>query len=267
MASKPPQLAEVLDVLQEIAPLELAAAWDNVGLLLEPPRRRRAVLRRLLLTIDLSAAVVDEAVAGRCELVVAYHPPIFAPLSRLLQADARQRALLRAAASGLAVYSPHTALDAAPGGVADWLAEGVVGGDAPDVLRPCGEGEFGRFVALPRPVPLPRLLARIKRWLSVRTLRLARAGSGRASLRTIAVAAGAGGSVLRGERADLWLTGELSHHDVLAAVENGTTVVLAEHSNTERGYLRRLRRRLLAAFGSRLRVGIARTDRDPVTLV
>jgi putative NIF3 family GTP cyclohydrolase 1 type 2 len=82
-------------------------------------------------------------------------------------------------------------------------------------------------------------------------------------VRTVALAAGAGGSVLRGERADLWLTGELSHHDALAAVAAGTTVVLGEHSNTERGYLPVLAQRLRRQFGQGLEVRIAHADRDP----
>ena len=65
------------------------------------------------------------------------------------------------------------------------------------------------------------------------------------------------------ERADLWLTGEMSHHEALAAVRQGTAVILAEHSNTERGYLKVLQRRMRRAFGRRLEVRVARADADP----
>jgi dinuclear metal center YbgI/SA1388 family protein len=260
-----PSFAEVIDVLHEIAPLELAAEWDNAGMVLEPHARRGAVAR-VLLTIDLTEAVVAEAARGRADLVVAYHPPIFAGLKRLSAADPRQRAVLATLRAGLPVYSPHTALDAAPGGVADWLAEGVAGGRAPLSLQPCGAGDFGRVVELAAPVALGALLPRVRRWLGVRTMRLALTPAGlRHRVRTVAVAAGAGGSLLRGQRADLWLTGELSHHDALAAVAAGTAVALGEHSNTERGYLRVLRRRLRAPFGRSLEVRIARADRDPFT--
>jgi putative NIF3 family GTP cyclohydrolase 1 type 2 len=163
------------------------------------------------------------------------------------------------------VYSPHTALDAAPSGIADWLVEGVLGGAAPKELRPCGDGEFGRIVRLERPLPLATLLARVKRHLGVRDLQVARPGKGRSSARTVAVAAGAGGSVLRGAAADVYVTGEMSHHDTLLAVAAGITVVLAGHSHTERGFLPVLRKRLRAAFSRDLDVVLARADRDPFT--
>jgi dinuclear metal center YbgI/SA1388 family protein len=258
-----PSLAMVVDVLQEIAPLELAAEWDNVGMVLEPRARPRAVAR-VLLTVDLTAAVVDEAARGRVDLVVAYHPPIFHGLKQLRAGDARQQVVLAAIAAGLPVWSPHTALDASPGGLADWLAEGVAGRVAPKSLRPCGEGEFGRVVELERAVPLSAMIARIKGWLGVRAVRLAATARGlRQPVRTVAVAAGAGASVLRGQRADLWVTGELPHHDTVAAVAAGTAVVCAEHSNTERGFLRVLAARLREPFGRSLDVRLARADRDP----
>jgi len=71
-----PSLAEVADILREIAPLELAAEWDNVGMLLQPKARPGRVARALL-TIDLTDAVAAEAVKARADLVVCYHTPIF----------------------------------------------------------------------------------------------------------------------------------------------------------------------------------------------
>lgn len=261
-----PSLAEVLDILHEIAPLELAAEWDNVGLLLQPNARQGRV-RRVLLTIDLADAVVAEARRTRADLIVSYHPPIFQPLRRLRVDDGKQRSLLLAAAAGLPVYSPHTALDAAPSGLADWLVDGVLGGAVPKEVRPCGDGEFGRVVQLAEPVPFATLLQRCRRHLGVKHLQVARPAKPRASVRSIAVAAGAGGSVLRGAAADVWLTGEMSHHDALAATTAGTTVVLAGHSNTERGFLPVLKKRLRAAFDGDLDVVLARADRDPFELV
>jgi putative NIF3 family GTP cyclohydrolase 1 type 2 len=86
-------------------------------------------------------------------------------------------------------------------------------------------------------------------------------------VRAIAVAAGAGSSVLRGARADVLVTGEMSHHEVLAAVADGTAVVLAGHSNTERGFLRVLGERLTSEFDEALQVKVAESDRDPLAVV
>lgn len=258
-----PSLAEVVDILHEIAPLELAAEWDNVGLVLQP--RRAGRVARVLLTIDLTEPVVAEAKAARADLVVSYHPPIFAPLKKLTNGDPRQRVVLAAIGAGLAVYSPHTALDAAPSGLADWLVEGVLGGDAPEELRPCGDGEFGRIAELARPVAFPVLLQRVRRHLKVKHLQIAAPAKATKNVRTVAVAAGSGSSILRGVAADVFVTGEMSHHDALAATAAGTTLICAGHSNTERGFLPVLRKRLVTEFGPALDVRISKADRDPFT--
>ncbi|MCA8977935.1 MAG: Nif3-like dinuclear metal center hexameric protein [Planctomycetes bacterium] len=261
-----PTLETVLAALQRVAPLELAAEWDNTGLLIEPRGRRRRV-GRIVLCIDLAERVAIEAERAGADLVVAYHPTIFQPLRRLDIGDGKQRAVLHAARAGFAVYSPHTALDAVDGGIADWLADGVLAGDEAKERRPCGDGDYGRVVELPRAIPLSRLLQRMKRALRQKHLQVARPDTGPSSVRRVAVAAGAGGSILRGEAADVFVTGEMSHHEALAAVATGTSVVLAGHSNTERGYLPLLRRRLRRELGAEVDIRIARSDRDPFAIV
>jgi putative NIF3 family GTP cyclohydrolase 1 type 2 len=101
----------------------------------------------------------------------------------------------------------------------------------------------------------------------VSSLRIASPARALARVRSIAVAAGAGAGVLRAARADVFVTGEMSHHDALAAVARGTTVVTAGHSNTERGFLKVLQRRLVGAFDGDLDVRVAAADRDPFRTV
>jgi putative NIF3 family GTP cyclohydrolase 1 type 2 len=86
-------------------------------------------------------------------------------------------------------------------------------------------------------------------------------------VKTVAVCAGSGSSVLAGETADLYVTGEMSHHDVLNANHRGATVVLCEHSNTERGFLAVLRQKLTALFDGLVDVRVSERDRDPLEIV
>ena len=169
--------------------------------------------------------------------------------------------------AGFAVYSPHTALDAAPGGLADWILSAMLDeDDAPESVAACGEGEFGRVAELAQPIAWSTLLDRARRAFGVTHLQVALPSQQPHEVRSIAVAAGAGSGVLRGAPADVWVTGEMSHHDALAAAAAGTAVVLAGHSNTERGYLQHLRERLLEEFDG-LDVQLATRDRDPLTTV
>ena len=131
------RLEGILTALQALAPHNLAEPWDQVGLHVGDPGTR---IDRALLCIDLTEAVLDEAVTHKAQLIVAYHPPIFKPLTRLTMADPKQRIILRAARKGIAIYSPHTALDAAEGGVNDWLASGLGAGEV-QTIKPSALAE------------------------------------------------------------------------------------------------------------------------------
>lgn len=117
------ELKEVLQVLEQLAPLSLAESWDNVGLLVEPSKPRP--VKTILLTNDLTDAVMEEAVAVSCDLIISYHPPLFRPIKRLVQKDWKQQLAVRAVEVGIAVFSPHTSWDCVKGGVNDWLVGGL----------------------------------------------------------------------------------------------------------------------------------------------
>lgn len=115
-----PTIGGVSDALDRIAPPALAQPWDNVGLLAGD---RSAGCSRVLLCIDLTPPVLDEAIAAKTDLVVAYHPLIFQAIKRLTaQSNGTDAIAFRAIRAGIAIYSPHTALDAAPGGTNDVIA-------------------------------------------------------------------------------------------------------------------------------------------------
>ena len=113
-------VADVCAAMETIAPTALAQEWDNVGLLAGD---LKAAVRRVMLTIDLTEPVVDEAVRKKIDLIVSYHPPIFKPISSLCTPGAGMESLVfQCIRKGVAIYSPHTALDAADGGTNDALA-------------------------------------------------------------------------------------------------------------------------------------------------
>ncbi|KAJ1923704.1 hypothetical protein IWQ60_005698, partial [Tieghemiomyces parasiticus] len=93
-------------------------------------------------------------------------------------------------------------------------------------------------------------------------------GADHEGIRTVAICAGSGASVLTKSKADLFLTGEMSHHEVLAAIEDQTSVILCEHSNTERGFLSQvIKPYLLDEFkkaGTAYDVRCSQADRDPL---
>lgn len=117
------ELKEVLQVLEQLAPLSLAESWDNVGLLVEPSKSRP--VKTILLTNDLTDAVMEEAYNMSCDLIISYHPPLFRPIKRLVQKDWKQRLAVQAVEAGIAIFSPHTSWDSVKGGLNDWLVGGL----------------------------------------------------------------------------------------------------------------------------------------------
>ncbi len=114
------RIHEAVEALQTIADPALAQEWDNVGLLAGDAQ---AMCKGALLCVDMTSAVIDEAVSRRANLIVAYHPPLFRPVKRLLAAGRDSEAMvLRALQRGLNIHAMHTALDAAEGGTNDVLA-------------------------------------------------------------------------------------------------------------------------------------------------
>ena len=142
-------IGELVLAMEAVAPARLAADWDRVGLLAGDASRP---LRRALLCIDLTRETLQEALRLRCQAVVAYHPPIFQPLARLTAWDPQQELLMRCIERGVALLSPHTALDAVRGGVTDWLAD-MLGRGERRPIEPAPDGRSGERLKVVTFVP------------------------------------------------------------------------------------------------------------------
>ena len=261
--------SRVLSILEQLAPLELAENWDNVGLIVDPREAGDARgYEHAFLTIDLTASTFAEAIACRADLIVAYHPPIFGGLKRLRHRVPSERVILEAVARGLTIYSPHTALDAAREGMGDWLAAACGPGDLRPITPSSADPAVGagRLVTLHEPISFDQAVERIKAHLGLSHVRVA-APEPPPPIRTLAVCPGAGGTLFQGvHQVDLLLTGELRHHDVVARRAAGTAVVLTDHTNSERGYLPVLAQRMRTACPG-LEVTVSERDVDPLAVV
>lgn len=135
-------LSDLLTVLESIAPTRHAESWDNVGLLVGD---RNQPVSKVLLTIDYTAEVAQEGREAGCDAVIAYHPPIFQGLKRIDSGSVIHDAIRR----GVAIYSPHTALDVAAGGTNDALCDvlGLVKREPLKIVEPAsGQCKLVTFV-------------------------------------------------------------------------------------------------------------------------
>src|SRR6516165_5885776 len=105
-------VADLVQALDAIAPLGLAETWDNVGLLIGDPA---SDVLRIMTCLTLTPESAGEAIEEGVSLIVSHHPVLFRPTQRLTTATSEGRMLLAIIRAGIAVYSPHTAFDNAPG--------------------------------------------------------------------------------------------------------------------------------------------------------
>jgi dinuclear metal center YbgI/SA1388 family protein len=256
------RIGDLVSAMEEIAPVRLAASWDNVGLLVGDPN---APLTRSLLAVDCTPTVLDEARRLGCEALVAYHPVLFAPTKQFVAGSVAYEA----ARAGLAVYCPHTALDVALGGTNDVLGD-IVGLEDRSPLRPSESSSDGAReprglgrVGNVSPVALGECVETLKRALGVGHVLVA--GSLDRIVRRAAVCVGSGGDFIGdavAAGADVLVTGEMRHHDALRARVSGLSVVCTLHSVSERPALAALARRLESRLAG-VAVSCSVSDRDP----
>lgn len=268
------KLNSVVKGIQKLYPVLLAdSSWDNTGLLVDASYADCELgdeKTNILLTIDLTQSVVEEAIKYKTNLILSYHPFIFRGLKSITHSDPQQSSLIKLIQNNISVYSPHTAIDSAIGGVNDWLCDGVSSSekDTRKVIEPSsvveGAGQ-GRVLTLNSAVAIEELIPKIKQSLGLSHIQVAKPKESKL-IKTIAICAGSGGSVFRKVQADLYYTGELSHHEALFFKESGSYVVACNHSNTERGFLQLLAKQLQQELGN-VDIKISDTDRDPYETV
>jgi len=224
----------------------------------------------MFLTIDLTEATLREAIAAKANLIVSYHPPIFAPLKRLTMNSVKERIIVKAIEASIAIYSPHTAWDNVQGGINDWLVREIVGTDATGTVQPVNENVTppqGRKVALKKGLLFDDLVLRVKTLTGLAHVRIAGASNfDKRKITSVAVCAGSGSSVLRGVRADALVTGEMSHHEVLDVIAYGKCVILCEHTNSERGFLGEFAKLFRQMSSGSMDIVISKEDADPLTI-
>ena len=220
------QICDILDALCELAPLELQMDFDNSGFQFGHADRE---VKRVLLSLDLTDAVAEEARELGAELVITHHPLLFTPLRSVCDTEPIQRRVLRMIENGIGLISMHTNLDIAKGGVNDVLIR-MLGAVPEQALDRDGCGRVGN---LPEPVPFETFLQRCRGVLKVNGLRYYASGK---PVSRLAVMGGAGGDAIEDAAAkgcDTYVTADLKYHQFLRAEELGLNLIDADHFSTE----------------------------------
>lgn len=232
---------EILAVLEGFAPYDLAESWDNVGLLAGDRERR---VTKVLCALDITEAVVDEAIGLGANLIVAHHPVVFTSVRGVTADTVTGTLLIKLIKADISAICMHTNADCADGGVNDLLAA-VLGLKDVKTLGAGDHGDLGRVGNLSAPMPLEQFVAEVREKLHAGGVRYT---AGSQTARRVAVLGGAGGKLLEyaiASGADTFVTGDCSYDRMQLAQARGLNLIDAGHFPTEHpiaeGFARLLR--------------------------
>ena len=247
------KLKEIKSFLEGMAPLAVQESWDNSGLQIGCSDKD---IHKVMVCLDLTEAVLDEAEAIGADLVISHHPLIFKGLKSISGSTYQERCVRKAILSDIAVYSAHTSLDNILGGVNHkiasllglsslrWLDSGESAegcdekcggateekcGGADAVARASGSGLIGE---LKEPVAAAEFLSTVKTIFGVKALKHSPLSSA-TTIRSVALCGGAGAFLLPqavAKGADCFISGEFHYHDYF---DPGTLLIELGHYESE----------------------------------
>ena len=262
------KIKDILDHFDALAPAKTADEGDNVGLLIGDARRS---VKKVLICLDVSNAVVDEAVSGEFDLILSHHSVIFEPLSAISAADPVGRRAMKLIENAVSVISVHTNMDYAENGVSRQLARRLELSD----VRPLKiektdacvkEKNIGCTGNLKKPLMTLDFVNFVKHALNAPALRFA---GGEKMIKTVALVAGSGmdyifDAVKSG--ADAFLTADVKYHSWPIALEHSIVIADAGHFYTESG----VRDVFKEEFGKHFKdidAVVSSADIDPVSYI
>ena len=257
-------IKDIMNALEEFAPLQLQEDYDNSGL-----QAGIAVqeLKGILIALDVTEEVVDEAIRRGCNMVVTHHPLIFRPLKKVSDLTYQQRCVVKALKNDVVLYAAHTNLDNVEGGVnhriaailglkdLEWLDPKPV-----NAGRQCGSGLIG---SLPEPEDAEAFLRKVKDLFNVPCLMHSALPQGQ--VKKVAVCGGSGSFLIPdalAKGADCFLTGEISYHHFFE--NDGLLVAALGHYQSEQFTKELLKDIILDAY-TETRIELMPGTTDPVS--
>ena len=213
------KVSKIIHKIEEFAPLSTMQKWDNSGWQINLGIENT---NKILLALDVTPSVVDEAIEKKCDMIISHHPVFFNPIKVI-----ESGYIIKSIQNNIQIYSAHTNLDIAKGGVSEYLAE-KCGFTELDTAF-----EFIRYKQLNEVQNFSKLISTLKTTFSLPSIRVV--NSKRKTYGSIAFCSGSGAEFI-GELEkigiDVFITGDLKHHQALNATR--MTVIDLGHFHSER---------------------------------
>ena len=256
---------DVMELLEDLSPVSYAEGWDNVGLLLG---RKDKTVHKVMLALDATDDVVQQAVLQGVDMLITHHPLLFSAVKRITEDDFIGRRLINLIKDDICYYAMHTNFDVM--GMADAAAD-LLQLHSCEVLEVTYEDELskegiGRIGRLPHEMSLKECAQYCKTVFDLNSVRIY--GDEDAPVETIAIVPGAGDDYIKNALAmgaDVFITGDIGHHDGLDAMEQGLAVIDASHYGIEKLFVPYM----AEVFANRMPelIVIKATQKEPFTVV
>ena len=225
------KIFEITDILESYAPKHMAEDYDNVGLLIGDGGRE---CKSALLCLDVDEFVAEEAIKKGVELIISHHPIMFSPIKKITADTSEGRCILKLIENNIALYSAHTNLDSANGGLNDLMCE-ILGLESTSVLADTDKGfGIGRVGNLKESVTLRELAENVKTLFSLDGVRFS--GNEEKRVDKVALCSGGGSSLIYdavASGADVYISGDLKYNNVRDLVFSGVGFIEIPHYKSE----------------------------------
>ncbi len=271
---------DILELLNTIAPFDIADDWDNSGL---QAGCLNWEVKKIMIGLDVSMSLMNAAKEWNCDLVLTHHPLMIRPEKSLDFSVMPGSAIEISAAHKINIVSAHTNLDKANDGLNDYFASKIGLAQTRPLLPEKSEPEksksedtdeqigIGRIGVLKSSIPLQQAVLFIKEKLKLSHLRVT--GDMTLPVETIAICTGSGGSLIEpflSSGADLYVTGDIKYHEARRVEEHAKGLIDVGHFGSEHMAVDLLADKLSRAVqtaGLSVKIKKYKKEKDPFTIV
>ena len=205
------KVKDIVAVIEEFAPLSIQEGWDNSGLCVGSPEDE---VSSVLLALDCTEALIDEAIECGADMIVTHHPLIFSGLKKIAPEDQVGAAVIKAIKNGISIYAAHTNADKVIAGVSGAMAEKLGLTDV-QILDEDGDGTgLGVVGNLPQPLEVGQVISLVKEKFALKALKSSKPSGDVIS--RVAMCGGSGSSLIGAAKksgAQLYISGDISYHN------------------------------------------------------
>ena len=225
------KVRDIIQIIESFAPLSIQEKWDNSGLCIGS---QDAEVTSVLIGLDCTPELVDEAIECGADMIVTHHPLIFSGLKKINSEDPVGETVVKAIRAGIAVYAAHTNADKVIEGVSGAMAARLSLTDV-EVLDEDGEGTgLGAVGNLPEPMDASEVIAYVKERFGLKMMKTSRPLTEK--INRVALCGGAGGSLIGAalrSGAQLYISGDISYHNFFTP--KGFMLMDIGHYESEKG--------------------------------